>query len=304
MRAMSTTPSATASGNAPASDPSVSAAPLPSRFWADLSTRDFAALQESGRAAEVVAVLPVAAVEQHGPHLPLSVDATLLQGVIDAALPLLPAGLPVLFLPPHNVGLSPEHVRFPGTLTLSPTTVLALWTELGECVARAGVKKLLLLNGHGGQVSVMDIVARELRTRCDLLVYSTSWFSLPLPPAVADQFSAQEHRFGIHAGEIETSMMLHLAPQTVRMEHARNFRSTSQDRAERHAVLGNGKSAKLGWQMQDYHPAGAVGNAAGATAAKGRAVVEAAAGQLAALLQELAALPLSTLVAQPDLTGG
>ncbi|MFY3382768.1 creatininase family protein [Paracidovorax sp. MALMAid1276] len=270
-------------------------AALPSRFWAELSARDFAALKTTGQADQVVAVLPVAAIEQHGPHLPLSVDATLLQGVIDAALPQLPANLPVLFLPPQNVGLSPEHIRFPGTLTLSPATVIALWTELGECVARAGVKKLLLFNGHGGQVSVMDIVARELRTRCGLIVYSASWFSLPLPDAVAGQFSAEEHRFGIHAGEIETSMMLHLAPSTVQMQHAQHFRSTSQDRAERHAILGNGKSAKLGWQMQDYHPAGAVGNAAAATADKGRAVVEAAGVQLAALLQELAALPLDTL---------
>ncbi|MCW8165209.1 creatininase family protein [Verminephrobacter aporrectodeae subsp. tuberculatae] len=269
---------------------------LSSRFWAGLSTREFAQLQASGQAAQTVAVLPVAAIEQHGPHLPLAVDASLLQGVIDAALPQLPVDLPVLFLPPQNVGLSPEHIRFPGTLTLSPATVIALWTEIGECVARAGVRKLLLFNGHGGQVGVMDIVARGLRTRCDLIVYSASWFSLPLPESVEQQFSAQEQRFGVHAGEIETSMMLHLSPATVHMEHARDFRSTSQDRAQRYAILGNGKSARLGWQMQDYHPAGAVGNAAGACAQKGRAVVAAAAQQLVALLQELHALPLSTLV--------
>ena len=276
--------------------------PLPSRFWADLSTRDFTGLRASGQARQTVAVLPVAAIEQHGPHLPLSVDATLLQGVMDAALQLLPAALPVLFLPPQVVGLSPEHIRFPGTLTLSPATVIALWTEIGECVARAGVKKLLLFNGHGGQVSVMDIVARELRTRSHLLVYSASWFSLPLPAEVAGRFSAEEHRFGIHAGEIETSMMLHLAPQTVRMEHARHFHSTSQDRAARYVLLGNGKSAKLAWAMQDYHPAGAVGNAAAATPENGRAVVQAAAAQLAVLLQELHELPLSTLVHTPDLS--
>ena len=111
--------------------------PLPSRFWADLSTRDFTGLRASGQARQTVAVLPVAAIEQHGPHLPLSVDATLLQGVMDAALQQLPAALPVLFLPPQVVGLSPEHIRFPGTLTLSPATVIALWTEIGECVARA-----------------------------------------------------------------------------------------------------------------------------------------------------------------------
>ncbi len=287
-------------GMTPPPLPPSSPATTPPRWWADLGTRDFAQRKASGLAAQTVAVLPVAAIEQHGPHLPLSVDATLLQGVIDAALPQLPAGLPVLFLPPQNVGLSPEHIRYPGTLTLSPATVIALWTELGECVARAGVKKLLLFNGHGGQVSVMDIVARELRTRCDLLVYSASWFSLPLPDAVAGQFSGEEHRFGIHAGEIETSMMLHLAPATVHMAHAQDFRSSSQDRSEQYAILGNGKSAKLGWQMQDYHPAGAVGNAAAATAGKGRAVVEAAATQLVALLQEMAALPLSTLCDQSD----
>ena len=156
--------------------------PLPSRFWADLSTRDFAALQSTGQAAQLVAVLPVAAVEQHGPHLPLSVDATLLQGVIDAVLPHLGADVPALFLPPQNIGLSTEHENFPGTLTLSPATVIALWTELGACVARAGVKKLLIFNSHGGNVAVMDIVARELRQRHGLLVYCASWFSLPSRP--------------------------------------------------------------------------------------------------------------------------
>ncbi|WCM92769.1 creatininase family protein [Acidovorax sp. NCPPB 2350] len=270
--------------------------PYPSRFWAEWSTRDFAEARASGLAERTVAVLPVAAVEQHGPHLPLSVDAALLQGVIDAALPQLPADLPVLFLPPQNVGFSTEHTAFPGTLTLSPATLIALWCELGACVARAGVKKLLLFNGHGGQVSVMDIVARELRQRHGLLVYSASWFSLPLPEAVSAQFSAEEHRFGIHGGEIETSMMLHLAPQQVRMEHAGRFRSTSQDRAERYPILGNGRSAKMGWAMQDYNAAGAVGNAAGASAQKGRAVVEAAADGLARLLREIAELPPDTVV--------
>jgi len=269
--------------------------PLPSRFWADLSTRDFAALQSTGQAAQLVAVLPVAAVEQHGPHLPLSVDATLLQGVIDAALPHLGANVPALFLPPQNIGLSTEHENFSGTLTLSPATVIALWTELGACVARAGVKKLLIFNSHGGNVAVMDIVARELRQRHGLLVYSASWFSLPQPPEVQGLFSAQEHRFGIHAGDIETSMMLHLAPGTVHMEHAQNFRSTSQDRSERFTILGNGKSAKMGWAIEDYHPSGAVGQADAATADKGRAVVHAAGAALAALLAEVAALPLDTV---------
>lgn len=269
--------------------------PLPSRFWADLSTRQFAQLQASGRAQEVVAVLPVAAIEQHGPHLPVSVDTTLVDGVIAASLPHLPPAAPVLFLPTQQVGKSNEHIRFPGTLTLSAQTLIRVWMEIGESVARAGVKKLVLFNSHGGQISVMDIVARDLRSQCDLVVFSTNWFTLPLGDANA-LFPPQEHRFGIHAGDMETSMMLALRPQFVDMAQARDFASTAQERHARYPILGNGSSAKLGWQVQDYNAMGAAGNAAIATADKGRAVIEAAGRQLALLLQEVAQLPLSTLV--------
>ena len=267
----------------------------PSRFWAELSTADFEQLDR----ARAIAVLPVAATEQHGPHLPLSVDTDLVEGVVAAALPALASDLPVLFLPTQAVGLSPEHARFPGTLTLRAETVIRLWTEIGESVAAAGVKKLVLFNAHGGQVSVMDIVARDLRARLGMLVYSVSWFNLPLLDAqgadVSARFSAQEHRFGIHAGEIETSMMLALRPGRVRMPLAQDFQSKAQARAARFPILGNGRSAKLGWQMQDYHPAGAVGNAAAATAEKGRALVDAAGRALADLLAEIDRLPPDTL---------
>lgn len=274
---------------------------LKSRFWADLTTRDFAQLRTGDAVEEVVAVLPVAAIEQHGPHLPLCVDTTLVEGIIAAALPQLPEDLPVLFLPTQQVGRSIEHIRFPGTLTLSAETIIRLWTEIGESVARAGVRKLVLFNSHGGQVSVMDIVARDLRSRSELMVFSVNWFNLPLGEAVDGLFTPEENRFGIHAGDVETSMMLALRPQTVDMGQARDFRSSSQDRAEKFAILGNGRSAKLGWQMQDYNPMGAAGDATLATAEKGRAVVEAAGRQLALLLQEVAQVPLSTLVARPDL---
>lgn len=268
-----------------------------SRFWADLSTRDFALLD----AARTIAVLPVAAIEQHGPHLPVSVDTTLVDGVIAAALPHLAADLPVLFLPTQQVGKSNEHLRFPGTLSLSAETLIRVWMELGACVARAGVKKLVLFNSHGGQVSIMDIVARDLRVAHDLIVFSTNWFTLPLGEAVDGLFTPEEHRFGIHAGDMETSMMLALRPQWVDMDQARDFKSSSQARAAQFPILGNGKSAKLGWQMQDYNPMGAAGNATLATAAKGAAVIEAAGRQLAAMLLEIDALPLSTLVAEPTI---
>ncbi len=265
------------------------------RFWAHLRTTDFAQLDP----ARTVAVLPLGATEQHGPHLPLGVDTVLADGLVAAALPLLPADASVLVLPTQAVGFSPEHAAFAGTLTLDAQTVIRLWTAIGESVAAAGVKKLVLFNAHGGQVGLLDVVARDLRARLGLLVYSVNWFQLPLPAEVEQLFPAQEHRFGIHAGDVETSMLLALQPQQVRMDAAQDFASTSQDRAAHYPILGNGKSAKFAWQMQDVNPQGAAGNAAAATAAKGQAVVDAAAQQLAALLLEVAALPLSTLVAGP-----
>ena len=274
---------------------------LPSRYWADLTSRHFSQLAASPSIAQAVAVLPVAAIEQHGPHLPVSVDTTLVNGVVEASLAHLPADLPVLFMPTQQVGKSNEHIRFPGTLTLSAQTLIAVWMELGACVARAGFKKLVLLNSHGGQVSVMDIVARDLRTAHDLIVYSTNWYTLPLGDAVLGMFPPDEHRFGIHAGDMETSMMLALREKYVDMAQARDFKSTAQERAANYPILGNGSSAKLGWQVQDYNAMGAAGNAAIATAAKGQAIIDAAGLQLARLLQEISSLPLSTLNSSPHI---
>ena len=265
------------------------------RYWSDLSTADFASLDR----ARAIAVLPVAATEQHGPHLPLSVDTDIVNGVVAAALPHIAPDLPALFLPTQAVGFSPEHTRFAGTLTLKAETLMRVWTEIGEGVAASGVRKLVLFNSHGGQVGALDLVARDLRARLGLLVYSVNWFHLPLLDAqgqdVNARFSAEEHRFGIHAGDVETSLMLALRPGQVHMERAGYFRSSSQDRAERFATLGNGKSAKLGWMMQDYNPEGAVGHAAAATAEKGQALLDAAGRALARLLAEIDQLPPDTL---------
>jgi creatinine amidohydrolase len=273
-----------------------SSPPTAPRFWADLKSPDFAAID----LARCIAVLPVAAIEQHGPHLPLNVDATLVDGVIAAALPHLPAALPLLFLPTLAIGLSPEHARFAGTLTLRASTVISLWTEIAESVAQTGIQKLVLLNSHGGNVGLLDVVARDLRARLGLLVYSVNSFNLPLSSAaggapVAAQVSAHEQRFGIHAGEVETSMMLALKPEQVDMAKAQNFHSTSQDRAEKFSLLGDGRSAKLGWQMQDYNAHGAVGNAAAATAEEGHALLAAMGRSLAQLLSEIDLLPPDTL---------
>ena len=276
---------------------------LPYPFWSDLTTKQFAELVASPDVARLVAVLPVAAIEQHGPHLPLNVDSLLVDGVIKAALPHL-GTTPALFLPTQKISLSTEHIGFAGTITLSPQTVMALWMEIGASVARTGIKKLVMLNSHGGNVGLMDVVARELRTTHGLIVYHTSWYNLPLLDADTGEdlntlFSPHEHRFGVHAGEIETSMMLALRPDLVDMSLAENFHSTSQDRAAKYPILGNGKSAKLGWQMQDYNAKGAAGNALQATADKGLRVINAAGKALATLLAELSDLPLTTIKLKP-----
>lgn len=278
------------------------AKPLATCYWSELTTLDFANLD----ASRAIAVLPLAATEQHGPHLPLSVDTDIVNGVVKASLPHLHAAqvsndapLPVFFLPTQSVGLSPEHAAFPGTLTLKPETLIRLWTDIAESVKAAGVNKLVLFNAHGGHVGAMDVVARDLRARLGMLVYSVNWYQLPLlndkGEDLNDLFSAHEHRFGVHAGDVETSVMLALQPQSVRMALAQNFQSTSEQRAANFTILGNGRSAKLAWQMQDYNPAGAAGNAAAATAEKGQALLDAAGRSLAQLLSEIDCLPANTL---------
>ena len=271
---------------------------LNTHFWSDLNTQDFAGMDKS----RAIAVLPLAATEQHGPHLPLSVDTDIVNAVIARSVATLQAkasNLPVYVLPTQAVGLSPEHAAFAGTLTLKPETLIRLWTDIAESVKAAGIHKLVLFNAHGGHVGAMDVVARDLRARLGMLVYSVNWYQLPLRDAQGHDltalFSDHEHRFGVHAGDVETSVMLALKPQAVRMAEAQNFQSTSEERAANFPILGNGKSAKLAWQMQDYNPLGAAGNAAAATAEKGQALLDAAGQSLAQLFMEIDQLPANTL---------
>jgi creatinine amidohydrolase len=253
------------------------------RHWADCNTTDFAELD----ASSAVAVLPLGATEQHGPHLPLSVDTDLVNAMVEAALLHLQPADQVLVLPTQSVGLSSEHMAYDGTLSHSPSAVIEQWCSLGESVARVGVKKLLMFNAHGGHVGLMDVVARELRGHVGLTVFSSNWYQLPLGEAM-HAFDAHEQRFGVHGGDMETSLMLAIAPHKVRMTEAQAFGSAAEQRAQAFELLGDGKSAKLGWHMQDYNPHGAAGNAAAATADKGQALLQAVGMQLAKLIQEIA----------------
>jgi creatinine amidohydrolase len=249
--------------------------PLPSRYWQDLPWPAFRDLP-----ADTVAVLPVAAIEQHGPHLPVSVDTTINQGLLTAALACLPSDAPVLVLPTQAVGLSVEHTRFPGTLTSSAETLLALWTEIGESVARAGVRRLVIFNSHGGQPQLVDLVCRRLRIRARMFAVGCMWPRLGMPPGLDDPE-------GIHGGLVETAVMLHLAPERVDMAHARNFRSAWLDRAPHFTTLVPEGGIGFGWETQDLHPAGALGDASRATETAGAGIVSHIAARLAVLLQEV-----------------
>jgi len=181
------------------------AAPLPHRFWADYIAQDFHALDR----ARLVAVLPVGAIEQHGPNLPPSVDRDIPDGIISAALPLMPAGLPALILPTCAVGKSDEHAAYPGTLTLSAATLIAVWSDLGASVARAGMRRIVLLNSHGGQMAPLDIVACDLRIRHPMIAVAAKRFAWGMPPGILSEVEA---RWGVHAGQMAPALMQALRP--------------------------------------------------------------------------------------------
>ncbi|MEM7044441.1 MAG: creatininase family protein [Pseudomonadota bacterium] len=260
-----------------------------SGYWQDLSSGAVEALDHAG----TIAILPVGAIEQHGPHLPLGVDAMINQGILECAMASLPPGLQVLALPMQPVGKSDEHVSFAGTLTLSAETLIRVWTEIGQSVARTGIRKLVLFNSHGGQIAIMDIVARELRIKDRMLVMAHSWFAGGLPEGL---FAEEEVRFGIHAGAIETSMMLHLRPELVDMAKAGTFEplpaTMVSEGYRRLSPVGQGR---MGWMAEDLHPSGACGDAASADAERGRQLVEHAAKTLVELLIEVDRFPLERI---------
>ncbi len=262
------------------------------RDWTEMTTRDFQLTDMS----KVIAVLPVAAIEQHGPHLPVEVDAAINRGVLARARDLLPAELPVTFLPAMPVGKSNEHISYPGTLTLSAETLIRLWTEIGESVSRAGVRKLVLFNSHGGQPQIADIVARDLRVRRDMFVVTASTYALGQPPGL---FPPDELRHGIHGGSVETSIMMHLRPDLVRRDELANFRPRSLDMAGDYEILAPEGSIGFGWETQDLSLPGACGDATDADAARGARLVEHAATRFVKLLAEIDRYPLDALRAGP-----
>ncbi len=264
----------------------------PKRDWIEMTWGDFAAADK----AEWIAVLPVAAVEQHGLHLPLGVDTFIAEAYLARVRALLPEELPAIFLPVQTIGASAEHTGFPGTLTLSAAGMVDMVTAIGASVRRAGVSKLVVVTSHGGNVGAVDLAALELRMRHDMLVVATSWHGLGYPDG---RFTAEEIAHGVHGGDIETSLMLAARPHSVKRDEARNFPSSARSLGGGRQRLGIDKPASLAWMTQDLHPSGAVGDASLATAEKGEAALAYGAQAFVELLGEVARFDLARLAKGP-----
>ena len=264
-----------------------------SRLWSDLTWPEIAALDPE----ITVAVLPVAATEQHGPHLPLSVDAVINAGIVERAFAQLADDVAALRLPPLPIGYSAEHAAFPGTLSLSPTTLQNLWLDVGRSVRRAGLRKLVIFNSHGGQPQVAQIVARELRVSDGMMVVVANSYGLSDWPA---QWPEDERRHGIHGGASETAQILYLQSDLVRRDKIARFPNAALAVERHYRELRLEGEVSTSWQTQDLNPQGACGDATLANADAGRAIVEQAAARLAQLMCEVSAYPLANLRPGPE----
>jgi creatinine amidohydrolase len=258
--------------------------------WPDIAPND---------AARWIAVLPLAATEQHGPHLPLRTDVLIAEAYLVRVRDLLPASVPATFLPVEEIGISTEHTDFPGTLTLATEVALAKWMALGESVARAGISKLVMVTSHGGNSAAMTLVAQDLRARHKMLAVTTGWSRFGAPEGL---FSAEELRHGIHGGAVETSIMLARYPHEVRGEKIANFRPSSIAMEKEYRRLSTHRPAPFAWQAQDLHPSGAVGDATQASAGKGEALINHGARAFCELLADVDKFDLAALNNRPRVT--
>jgi creatinine amidohydrolase len=231
-----------------------------------------------------IAVLPLAATEQHGPHLPLETDVLIAEAYLARVRELLPENNPATFLPVERIGISTEHIDYPGTQTLPTEVALKRWTAIGEDVARGGLRKLIIVTSHGGNSAAMMLVAQDLRAHQKLFVVTTSWSRLSSAETL---FPADEVRHGIHGGAVETSIMLARYPAEVRGDAIADFPSSSIALEKQYRWLSTQRPAPFAWQAQDLHASGAVGNATLARPEKGEQLIEQGARAFCELLAEV-----------------
>jgi len=264
----------------------------PSRDWIDINWAGAAPADVS----RWIAVLPLAATEQHGPHLPLETDVLIADAYLARVRALLPASVPASFLPVEPIGISTEHIDYPGTQTLPTETALKRWTGIGEEVARRGVRKLVIITSHGGNSAAMMLVAQDLRAHHKLFVVTTSWSRLSGSDKL---FSPEEVRHGIHGGAVETSIMLARYPDQVRTDAIADFPASSIAMERQYSWLSTQRPAPFAWQAQDLNASGAVGNATQAVAEKGEQLIDQGARAFCELLGEVDNFDVNRLAKGP-----
>jgi creatinine amidohydrolase len=265
----------------------------PPRDWTEIHWPDIS----SGEAAQWIAVLPLAATEQHGPHLPVGTDVMIAEAYLARVRELLPEGIPATFLPLQPVGISTEHIGYPGTLTLPTEVALKTWMALGESVARAGIKKLVMVTSHGGNSAAMTLVAQDLRAQHGLLAVTTGWSRFGAPGGL---FAAEELHHGVHGGAVETSIMLAKYPQHVRTDAIADFQPASIAMEIDFLWLSTHRPAPFAWQAQDLHASGAAGDATGASAEKGQLLLDHGATAFCELLADVDRFDSATLGPGPN----
>jgi len=260
------------------------------RNWESMTTVEAESLGQS----DPVVILPLGAIEQHGPHLPLSTDLEIGAGILECALGLLPEDFPAWVLPPQAVGCSGEHERFSGTLSIDPQLLGGVIGALGAAVARCGAKRLVISNSHGGNVATVDTAALELRKQHGLLVVKSHYFLFPRPEDI--ELPDSEWRYGLHGGAIETALMLHLRPDLVRESLAEDAPSLGQrlERSLRH-VSPAATGASFAWMAEDLNASGVTGNGGLATAAVGRRLVAGYGQMLAEVIRDTRDFPIEQL---------
>ena len=254
-------------------------------WWTDFAAREFDNIDPN----KTIAILPIAAVEQHGPHLPVGTDTIINTDMMELLVARAPEDLDIRILPVQAIGKSNEHIWAKGTITHTANNLIDAWTQIGLEVARAGVRKIVFINSHGGNEELMGIVARELRVRAGMLAVKSGWRFMP-----DGVLTDLERRHGIHGGDAETSLVLHFRPHLVDMDRAEDFGSiAARDEQQFRYLRPTGAFGHVyAWSADDINPSGAVGNASIATAEKGRTIAEANVAGMLDMLAEVLAMPL------------
>ena len=262
----------------------------PIKHWQSLTTTEIERLSKN----DPVAILPIAAIEQHGPHLPLSTDLDIGMGLLTNALDYLPHDFPALVLPVQAIGCSLEHTHFQGTLSLEPHLLSEVIFQNGIALASCGIKRLVLSNSHGGNRYSLDTAGLKLRQEHKLLVVKTNYFLFPRLNDI--NFPDSEWKHGLHGGAIETAMMQHLRPDLVRSDAIQNYHSLGEELENSLSRTSpESEASSFSWLANDLNSNGVTGDATLANPSIGKRLVNYYGQALSEVIRDAKAFPLEQL---------